>query len=77
MVPCITVGILTHSHILLQEGLSCTLLSHRGPDVHVKEVVSITEKVSRFKKNCTIQREKHPIYLLLFPEIVAGKGVNE
>lgn len=29
-----------------QEELSCRLLSHRGPDIHVKEVISITEKVS-------------------------------
>ncbi|XP_045101011.1 asparagine synthetase domain-containing protein 1-like [Portunus trituberculatus] len=29
-----------------QEELSCRLLSHRGPDIHAKEVISITEKVT-------------------------------
>ena len=32
--------------LFFQKGLSCTLLSHRGPDAHVKEVISITGKVS-------------------------------
>ncbi|KAG0713301.1 Asparagine synthetase domain-containing protein 1 [Chionoecetes opilio] len=29
-----------------QEGLSCKLLSCRGPDVHMKDVIAVTEKIS-------------------------------
>lgn len=64
--------------LLLQEELSCRLLSHRGPDIHVKEVISITEKVSlSLRSQVSIYTEEEPHLRYFFKEIVADERLNE